>query len=103
MTDLTTDRHRPFGPKAGHFRELLERYPDVAEHQVDEMVSVYGELTILEVALLSADEAVTKRFEAFVRHNSARLRTPWQQHAILAIAVIGPFLLVIMLVWDAMK
>lgn len=103
MAELTNDRHRPFGPKAEHFRELLRRYPDVADQQVDDMVSAYGELSILEVALLSADEAVTRRFEAFVRDNAGRLRKPWQQQVILAIAVIGPILLIFMLTWDAMN
>jgi len=103
VAELTNDRHRPFGPKAEHFRELLRHYPDVAFQQVDEMVSVYGELTILEVALLSADEAVARRFEAFMRDHAGRLRKPWQQHVILAIAVIGPILLILMLTWDAMS
>lgn len=102
MTQLTTERHRPFGPKAQHFREQLRLYPHLGDAQVEELVSIYSQLTILEVGLLSADEQVATRFDAFVRDHSDRLRSPWQQHMISAIVVVGALALVLSLAWAAM-
>jgi hypothetical protein len=103
MMELSRDRHRPFGQKADRFRDLLRRYPELGTHQVDEMISLYGQLSILEVALLSADERVAEQFDAFLHGHSDKLQTRWRDHLVFALAFIGSFASIVGLIVAVMR
>lgn len=75
MNEVIAVRHRPFGPKSERFRELLRRYPGLPDHELSELSSIYRRLSVMDMALLAADETVAGHFEAFARDqgSSARL------------------------------
>ncbi|QQV77958.1 hypothetical protein H5J25_04205 [Sphingomonas aliaeris] len=103
MMEVARERHRPFGRKADRFRDLLRRYPELTTYQLDEMVSIYDQLSTLEVALLSADERVAEQFDAFLHSHSGRLQMLWRDHLVFALAFIGSFASIVGLIVAVMR
>jgi hypothetical protein len=103
VTYLTSERHRPFGPIADQFCELLRNYPDLSESQIEEMITSYSKLTILEVGLLSADDLLSRRFDSFTRDHSDRLNTHWKHHLLFALVMLGTFAMMGAIVLAAMR
>jgi hypothetical protein len=90
MNELSKVRHRPFGPNSARFLGLLKGYPELAHHQVHELVSLYPHLTIVEIALLASDEGVAARFDAFYRDHVSGPRWSWRTGgAMLLLAIAG--------------
>ena len=70
--------------------ELLERYPDLSEHELDLLIDVYRNLSALDVALLLSDDDHGPKLTRFRAENRKRVKTPFGQYAILvAIAYAG--------------
>lgn len=103
MTYLTSERHRPFGPKADHFCKLLRDYPDLPENEIEEMIAIYSNLTIIEVGLLSADDRLSRRFDRFLRDQADRLHRDWKHHLLFAIVMLGTFAMIGAIVLVAMR
>ena len=91
MTYLTREPHCPFGPSAERFNELLGRYPRMEPDEVEEMIAIYPKLTILEVGLLSGDDALARPLDSFRRDHSERLKSSWRHHLVFALSVIVTF------------
>jgi len=69
-------RSRPRSGKAAEVEALLLRYPHLREDELDRLIQVYPQLAMLDVALLTTDEALAPKLDAFVRENSRSLRPP---------------------------
>ena len=69
-------RSRPPSPMAAEVTTLLQRYPHLREAEMDRLVEIYPQLAMLDVALMTNDEAVAPKLDHFVRDNKGRLRTP---------------------------
>ena len=98
MTYLTRERHRPFGPSADRFIELLARFPRVQPVESEEMIALYLQLTILEVGLLASDESIAVRLDSFIRTHSSRLKRSWRDHLVFAATIAGTLVLLLGLV-----
>ncbi len=83
----------PGSPSLEQAAELMNRYPNLTKIELARLISLYRELSALDVALLLSDENLAPRLERFVGVHRAEVRTPFRQYAILvAIALAGLFL-----------
>lgn len=99
MNEVIAVRHRPFGAKSERFRRLLRRYPDLAQGEVRELVSIYGRLTLLEIALISADETASERLDAFVSEHCSGFGCSWRRSLSVLLALLAGFAAVAAAVW----
>lgn len=98
MKSFTAGRFEPLRPQAAHFIVLLRRYPDLRPHEIDELVEICPQLSVLELGLMCADDANAARYDAFLKDNAERLRRPFHQKAALLIPVVGMIVFVLALV-----
>ena len=75
---------------------ILERYPDVTSDEVTRLVTIYPYLAMLHVALMTSDDELRPRLEAFQKDHGRRIRNSFSQVR----GMLLPFaLLLIVLVW----
>jgi hypothetical protein len=82
--------------RAGEATALLERYPELLPWEVDRLVKIYPHLPMLHVALMTSDNELGPRLEAFQRDHGKRLRTPMRQYAGLLIPLA---ILFVVMLW----
>lgn len=79
---------------------LVRRYPQISRDEEERLVSIYPRLPIVQLALMSSDEELAPRLEAFRKANARQLKTPVRDLA----ALLSPvFLLAIVLAWVVLK
>lgn len=79
---------------------ILERYPNVSTDEVSRLVSIFPHLPMLHVALMTSDDELRPRLEAFQKDHGRRIRTPFKQLR----GFLAPIaLLLIVLLWTAFK
>ena len=98
MNEMINARHRPLGRHADRFRDLLARYPDTTDAQVAEMIAIYGRLSMLELALLSADDSVAKPLHDFLHEQGHRAAGSWRDVFVFVLTFLGGFALIVMLI-----
>lgn len=74
--------------------ELLSRYPDLTSIELDRLIGMYPKIPMLQVALMSADEELAPKLEAFQKTWGRKIRTPIRQIA----GLLAPLALLIGLV-----
>lgn len=80
--------------------ELLERYPEISKKEVKQILHFLRNGRHLDVGLLTADERLSHKLDAFMSVHGKELRVGFTETA----AVIGgivAFLTVCWLVWEA--
>lgn len=83
----------PGSPLLEQAAELVARYPNMSEVELVRLISLYRELSALDVALMISDEQLAPRLDRFAGEHRSELRTPFRQYAVLvAIAVVGVLL-----------
>ena len=82
--------------RAGEATSLLQRYPDLSSWELDRLVSIYPHLPMLHVALMTADDELGPRLEAFQRNHRRRLRTPFRQLGGLLIPLA---IMIVVMLW----
>ena len=65
--------------RAGEATALIQRYPELSAWEVDRLVKIYPHLPMLHVALMTSDDELAPRLEAFQRDHGRRLRIPFRQ------------------------
>ena len=95
MTDIARTT-RPNSALVIAITQLLRRYPDLEPAETKRLVEGFRKLPILDVALMTADEQMRPRLDAFRRDYKRELRPPlW--HYVLALAL--PSTLAATLAW----
>jgi hypothetical protein len=75
---------------------LIRRYPAISEAEADRLVAIYPKLPMLQLAMMSSDEELSPRLEAFRRDHAGRLRVAPRHIA----GLLSPMLLVaIVAIW----
>lgn len=70
--------------------QLIDRYPDLSEPELEHLIGVFPHLPAVDVALMMSDEDLAPRLDAFCRDHKSTIRTPFRQYAALVvIAVVG--------------
>src|SRR3546814_20491361 len=55
---------------------LLSRYPDLSEPELASLIHTFPYLPILDVGLMTADDRLSEKLEAFHRNHGHKLRAP---------------------------
>jgi hypothetical protein len=100
MTSTFADMPTAAWKLADEATVLVRRYPDISRSEADRLVAIYPRLPILQVAMMSSDDELAPRLEAFRRDHACRLRIPLRHIAALLSPMI---LLAIILVWMLLK
>jgi hypothetical protein len=95
MTDISY-AIRPKSEQVIEATQLLRLYPDLEPAETRRLVEVFRTLPILDVALMTTDEFIRPRLDAFRRDHKRELRPPfWHYLVFLSI----PSTLVMALTW----
>ena len=86
--------------RAGEATALLQRYPDLAQWEIDRLVSIYPHLPMLHIALMTSDDELEPRLAAFQRDYGRRLRTPFRQVVVLLVPLAIMF---VVLLWTVFR
>jgi hypothetical protein len=75
MTDFARSA-RTISPLADEVAGLLWRYDRLRPHETERLLDAFKRLTALDVALMTSDEALRGRLDAFRRDHKSQLRPP---------------------------
>ena len=81
---------------------LLSRYPKLSEQEIGEILHFLRTGRHLDVGLLTSDEALRPKLDAFMADHRSHFRVKWSEGS----AVIGgivALLLIFWLVWEALS
>jgi hypothetical protein len=73
---------------------LVRRYPDISHSEAERLVEIYPKLPIVQIAMMSSDEELAPRLEAFRKDHARRLRVPVRHIA----ALLSPLILLAIIV-----
>lgn len=75
---------------------LLSRYPDLDEQELADLIHMFPYLPILDVGLMTADDRLSEKLEAFHRDHGHKIRAPVSS---LMLFLIFPAMLAIGTLW----
>ena len=78
---------------------LLDRYPDISDREVAELVSLFPSLPILDLGLMTADDRLSEKLIAFHRDHGSKLKTPLSS---LIMFLTFPAIVAIFALWWAL-
>ena len=82
-------RARPRSETTLRVEALLDRYPNLMEQELAELINLFPTIGILDHALMTADDRLSGKLAAFDRDHGKKLRTPLSSLiAFLAVPVI---------------
>ena len=82
-------RARPRSETTLRVDALLDRYPNLSEQELAELINLFPTLSILDQALMTADSGLAGKLTAFDRDHGKKLKTPLSSLiAFLAVPVI---------------
>ena len=73
----THPRSRPPSELTAKFERLLCRYPDVEEADLAAMIKAYPYLRVLDIGLITADDHLVDKLEAFHRDHARAIKAPF--------------------------
>jgi hypothetical protein len=76
MASQTYGRSRPPSERMARVEALLGRYPNLSEIELATLINLFPTLRILEVGLMTANDRVSGKFQAFHRDHGRKLKTP---------------------------
>ena len=76
MASQTYVRTRPSSETMAEVESLLSRYPNLSEIELATLINLFPTLRILEVGLMTADDRLSRKFEAFHRDHGRKLKIP---------------------------
>jgi len=87
-----SERLRPRSEVTLRFEALLDRYPNLSEDELAELVGLYPYLRMVDRGLITVDERLSRKFAAFHRDHGRRLRASMAELALFgAAALLGSF------------
>ena len=93
VTHLSTIR--PFRSNRERVSELLVRYPRLSEEEASEILQFLRTARHLDVGLLSRNDNLRPRLEAFIRDHQRHFRVNWRE----GVAVAGGVLVLLVTAW----
>ncbi|MGZ8335671.1 MAG: hypothetical protein ACXWU1_03305 [Allosphingosinicella sp.] len=90
------DRLRPRSETALRAEALLDRYPNLSEQELAELINLFPQLSLLDQGLLTADERLSGKLADFHRHHGRKLKT---SKADLVVFLAFPAVLAMFMLW----
>lgn len=97
MATQTFARSRPPSETMVKVEAILSRYPNLNEEELTTLIKLFPSLRILEVGLLTANDRLSGKFEAFHRDHGRKLKKGSVSSLIAFLAVPGTLVLVFLL------
>jgi hypothetical protein len=72
----TRSRSRPRSETAFRVEALLNRYPNLGEQELAELIETFPRLHIRDYALMTGDDRLADKLETFEREHGHELKTP---------------------------
>ena len=80
----------PRAEEAVRFENMLQRYPVLSDREVDEMITLFPRLKLIDQALMTADDRLSVRLAAFQRDHNKRLTAPmWELIGLLVFPLLA--------------
>jgi hypothetical protein len=95
MATQTLSRPRP-SDVAVRAEQLLDRYPNLSEQELAELINLFARLPILDFGLMTADRRLSGKLDAFHREHGRKIRPTLA--SIAAVTAI-PLVIVITVLW----
>jgi hypothetical protein len=89
-------RVRPQSENALRFEALLVRYPDLNDQELDELTDLFPRLGLVDRGLLTADNSLSGRLDAFHRDHGHRMKVPTAE---LVSLLAFPLLAALLALW----
>lgn len=70
------ERSRPPSATTVQIEALLLRYPDLSEDELAILIDLFPYIKILDLGLMTADERLAGKLEAFRKDHGHKMRTP---------------------------
>ncbi len=97
MATQIQKRFRPPSETTVEAEALLMRYPNLSEVELATLINLFPYIRILDLGMMTSDDRLAGKLDAFHRDHGKRLRTPgWALIAILAVPAV---ILVASLLW----
>ena len=100
MNSIAMRRARAASPIADEVHELIIRYPDLADHELERLIDIYPRLPMLEAGLMTADERLAPKLDAFHEAHGHRIRMPLSH---LAIFLSVPLFYLLVAAWFLLR
>jgi hypothetical protein len=100
---MVTDFHERFRPPSEttvQAEALLSRYPNLSEVELATLINLFPYIRILDLGLMTSDERLGGKLDAFRREHGNRLRTPIS--SLIAFAAVPAIIVVAGLLWWAL-
>ena len=96
MDTQTYRRSRPPSETTATAEALLLRYPNLSEEELATLINLFPYIRILDLGLMTSDEHLSGKLEAFQRDQGKKLKTPISSLiaflAVPTIILVGGFL-----------
>jgi hypothetical protein len=89
------DRTRPRSSLTEEAERLVQKYPNITDEEIDRLVAIFPKLPVLDVGLMTSDDSLASRLEAFHREHGRRIRMPLP-HQLLFLSVAAVLVLIIL-------
>ena len=76
---------------------LVGKYPDLTPGELERLIAIHPRLPMLHLALMTSDEQLAPRLEAFQKKYRRRIRTPFRQYASFFIPIA---MLAVIALWN---
>jgi hypothetical protein len=101
MTYVSSNREGAAVPLESHeIADLLSRYPSVSGEEARQIMTFLRRGPHLDVGLLTSNELLRPKLEAFVKDHEAHFKLKWGEGT-AAIAGIAALFAILWLVWEA--
>jgi hypothetical protein len=89
------------GSKRERVADLVRRYPQITKEEAIEIIAFMRTGRHLDIGLLTSDEEIRPKLDAFMDDHKADFRVRWWESAAV-IGTIAVFLMTFWLVWEAL-
>lgn len=80
--------------------QLLSRYPRIARHEIDEILTFLRTGRHLEIGLLTSNEGIRPQLDAFMQDHKNEFQLGWAEATVVVSAILA-FLAILWFVWEA--
>jgi hypothetical protein len=75
-------RPQPAAPRPfDEARELIRRYPDLSDGELDRLIDLYRQFSALDMAFVLSDDELAPRLDRFSADHRSKIRLPFRQYA----------------------
>jgi hypothetical protein len=100
MATRIYERSRPPSEMTVEAEVLLMRYPDLSEEELATLINLFPYIRILDLGMMTTDERLAGKLDAFHRDHGRKLRTPFS--ALIAFLAVPAIMVVAGVLWWAL-